>query len=188
MDKKNWIALGAPLVVAASLVVALPLGAQQVAVPKIAVINGERVIEDSEIGKEVFTQAQTAAEEWQARINVKREEVDGMVRQAQEQSITLNADAMARLRAEIEQGQVDLQRLNDDANRALDRLQLEAQDRINAQLIPAVERLAQQDGYDLILDSRITGMLYFSNSIDATDQFIELVNTVGSGTQQGGSR
>jgi Skp family chaperone for outer membrane proteins len=55
-------------------------------------------------------------------------------------------------------------------------MQGEAQERINAVLIPAVEQLATAGNYDLILDTRIEGILYFADAIDATDQFIVMVN------------
>ena len=60
----------------------------------------------------------------------------------------------------------------------------EAQVRINDILIPAVEQLANLEGYDLILDTRIDGILYFADAIDATDRFLTLVNAGGGTPQQ----
>lgn len=193
MKTRTWIALGLPVLVAATLVAALPSGAQQPmpttreaqASPlKIAVINGDRVIAESTVGKEVFDQAQRVADEWQARLEAAQQELDTMIRQGQEQAMTLNQAALNRLNTDIEERRVQLQRMQDDRNRELQRLQLTAQNQINAALVPAVERLAQQEGYDLILDSRITGMLYFSNAIDVTERFLVMVNEQTAPSQQ----
>ena len=71
-----------------------------------------------------------------------------------------------------------------DRDRALTRLAEQAQIRVNQVLIPAVERLATEDGYDLILDTRIQGILYFANRVDVTARYIELVNSGPQGSQQ----
>ena len=70
----------------------------------------------------------------------------------------------------------------------MNRFTTDAQNRINAQLIPAVERLAAEAGYDLILDTRVTGILYFADAIDATDRFIQMVNAQGGGPPPPGQR
>ena len=63
-------------------------------------------------------------------------------------------------------------------------MQQDAQDRINARLIPAVETLANEAGYDLILDTRMQGILYFADAIDATDRYIAIVNAADEAPNQ----
>ncbi len=184
MKLKTWIALALPLVIVVSLVLALPLGAQQATTLKIAVINGDRVIEESNIGRIVSEQAQARADEWTTRIEAKQAELNDVARQRQEQALTLNEDALIRLDADVEQKNVELNRLRDDANRDLQALSAQYQGQINAALVPAVERLATSGGYDLILDTRVQGLLYFSSALDVTDAFIAMVNEGSAGAQQ----
>jgi len=194
MKAKNRIACGVAFALAFGLAAVPVAGAQEVptqtpagpqqSVPlKIAVINGDRVLAESTIGQAVATESQGAMAEWNTRIQSKQAEIDTLVQQAQTQQLTLTQEALARIQASVEQLNVDLQRLRDDANRAFNQLGADAQVRINAVLIPAVEQLANQEGYDLILDTRVDGILYFADAIDATDQFLVLVNA-GSGSQQ----
>jgi outer membrane protein len=185
---------GACLAIVFSLATALPALAQTPAVPgaaaqqaqtlKIAVIDGDRVLEESNIGAQVSQDARAAAASWDVRIGEKQTEIDTLVAQAQQQQLTLTADAMGRMQQRIEQLNVDLQRLRDDAQRAMNRLGEEAQVRINAVLIPAVEQLANAEGFDLILDTRIQGILYFADAIDATDRYIAMVNANVPAPQQ----
>jgi Skp family chaperone for outer membrane proteins len=198
MKSFHWIASG--VLFAAVLVVGAPaFAAQDAAAPatqaaeqvrplKIAVINGNRVIAESNVGKAVQAEGEAANRDWESRIGAKQTELDTLVRQVQEQRLTLTEDALARMNAQAEQIQVDLTRLRDDANRAMNRFTTDAQNRINAQLIPAVERLAAEAGYDLILDTRVTGILYFADAIDATDRFIQMVNAQGGGPPPPGQR
>lgn len=191
MKATYWTVRGAGLALLASFALALPATAQEPATTpaqtpgattaqgrplKIAVINGNRALAESNIGSQVQQEAQASATDWDNRIRAKQGEIDALVAQAQEQRLTLTEEALGRMQAQIEQLQVDLQRLRDDAQRAMNRIQADAQDRINAVLIPAVERLAAAGGYDLILDTRVEGILYFADAIDATDEFIAMVN------------
>ena len=143
---------------------------------KVAVINGEQVLAESNIGRQVQAEAQAADADWQSRLEAKQAEIDALVQQGQEQRLTLNQQALDRLQGQIDQLQLDLQRLVQDRDRARLRLGEQAQLRINQVLIPAVERLAQENGYDLILDTRIQGILYFANRVDVTVRYLELVN------------
>jgi len=182
MKATNWILRAACIAPLVSLGLALPATAQTTpaAAPqralKIAVINGDRALAESNIGNQVQQEGQATATQWENRIRDKQAELDGLMAQAQEQRLTLTEEALARIQSNIEQLQVDLQRMRDDYQRAITRFGEEAQNRINAVLIPAVEQLANQEGYDLILDTRIQGILYFADAIDATDQFIVMVN------------
>ena len=191
MMARHQIVRGLGIAVVLSLVTALPVAAQTPAMQtpvavgqdgqplKIAVINGERVLAESNIGAQVSQEAQAAASQWDTRIRDKQTEIDTLVAQGQEQRLTLTDEALARIQQQIEQLNVDLQRLRDDAQRAMNLMAEEAQVRINDVLIPAVERLATAEGFDLILDTRIQGILFFADAIDATDRYIALVNGGG---------
>ena len=193
MKAKNRIACGVVFAFAVGLVAVpaagaqttttMPAGPQQTTGLKIAVINGDRVLAESSIGQTVATESQAAMAEWNTRIQAKQAEIDTLVQQAQTQQLTLTQEALARIQASVEQLNVDLSRLRDDAQRAYNQLGADAQVRINNVLIPAVEQLANQEGYDLILDTRVDGILYFADAIDATDRFLVLVNA-GGGSQQ----
>lgn len=183
MKAKDWIVRGACLAIVTSFAVVLPATAQTPAATtqegrplKIAVINGDRALAESTIGTQVQQEGQAVATDWETRIRTKQGEIDALVAQAQEQRLTLTEEALARIQTQIEELNVELQRLRDDYQRAINRFGQQAQERINAVLIPAVEQLAAQEGYDLILDTRIEGILYFADVIDATDQFITMVN------------
>jgi Skp family chaperone for outer membrane proteins len=198
MKSFHWIArgvlfaavfgVGAPVLAAQDTAAPAAQAAEQVRPLKIAVINGIRVLAESNVGKAVQAEGEAANRDWESRVRAKQTELDTLVRQVQEQRLTLTEDALARMNAQAEQLQVDLTRTRDDAQRAMNRFAMEAQNRINAQLIPAVERLAAEAGYDLILDTRLDGILYFADAIDATDRFIQMVNAQGGGQQPPGQR
>ena len=150
-----------------------------------AFINGDRVLTSSNIGNTARQTLEGSASQWTERITALTTELDTMQRQRQEQALTLNDSALARLNQDIEEKTVQLERMNADARRDLERLEQQITLDVNSQLGPLVEQFAAERGYDMIFDTaRLQGILYFSPSKDVTEDFMALVNSsVSGGTQ-----
>ncbi len=149
---------------------------------KVAVINGDLVLESSAIGRQAREQMEAEAVVWEERLAVLNSELEALTRQRQEQALTLNEAALTRLNQDIEEKQVQAQRLNDDARRELTRLEQQVTIDVNAQLGPLVDRFAEERGIDLIFDSaRAQGILYMGETLDLTGDFVSLVNAALAG-------
>lgn len=176
-------------VLGAALVASGWMAAPQAATPaNIAVINGEQVLGNSNVGQQARQRLEAAAADWEERISTATQELQALQRQRQEQALTLNEAALSRLNQDIEEKQVEVQRMNDDARRELGRLQDQITVEVNRQLGPLVDQFAADQNLDMIFDiSRAQSLLYFSNERDVTDQFLAVVNQQMSqeeGTQQ----
>ncbi len=74
-------------------------------------------------------------------------------------------------------------RMQDDARRTIERMQAQGTDEVNKVLIPALEQLAAEQGYELVFDTRLTqtgGVLFYSTKLDVTDAFIAKVDELAS--------
>lgn len=161
---------------------AWPTSAQQPG-QRIVLVNGDRVTSETQIGQAVRARITAAATDWQQRVETAQTELNTLVQNRSQQQLTLNADALAALNAQIEEKQVELDRIRQDAQRVLERMQNEAIDEVNQQLIPALEAMAGAEGYALVLDTRLAqigGLLYFSDTLDVTDDFIARVNAASN--------
>lgn len=179
MKMRNVLLQTVSLTIAVVVGAALPLNAQNSPAGRVVVVDGERVTAETQIGREVRTQVESAANNWQSQAEQLQAELQNLATSRQQQGLTLNAQALADLNTQIEAKQVALERLQDDARRQLDRLQGDGQQRINRVLVPVLERLATERGWDLVFDARLvqTGsMLHYSSSLDVTDEFIAGVN------------
>jgi len=175
------------LVVALVIGASMPLAAQNAASPKIVLVDGDRVTSETAVGRQIRDRIQAAAADWQQRVTAVQTELQTLAQNRQQQQLTLSADALAQLERDIEEKQVELQRLQDDARRSLERMQTQGTEQVNQVLIPALEALAAERGYEMIFDSRLTqtgGLLYFANSLDVTDAFIAKVNATAGTSQQ----
>ena len=179
MKMRNVLLQTVSLTIAVVVGAALPLDAQNAPVGRVVVVDGERVTAETQVGQVVRTEVESAANNWQSQAEQIQAELQNLMNRRQQQALTLRAQAMTDLNTEIEVKQVALERLQDDARRQLERLQIDGQQRINQVLVPVLERLAAERGWDLVFDSRLvqTGsLLHYSRSLDMTDEFIAGVN------------
>ncbi len=184
MKIRNVLLQTVSLTIAVIIGAALPLNAQNAPVGRVVVVDGERVTAETQVGQEVRRQVEAAATNWQLQSDQLETELQGLATSRQQQTLTLSAQAMADLNSQIEVKQIAIQRLQDDARRQLDRIQADGQQRINQVLVPVLERLAAERGWDLVFDARLvqTGsLLHYATNLDVTDEFIAGVNaTSGS--------
>lgn len=175
MKVSTTLVLTAALV-GSSLLAATPQTTESTSV---VVINGDRVLEGSNIGRQARERLEAAAAVWEERVDAVNAELSTLTRQRQDQALSLNEAALLRLNQDIEERQVQLQRLNDDARRELARLEQQVTVDVNTRLGPLIDQFASERNLDLILDSaRMQGLLYFKSSRDLTDDFLALVNSV----------
>ena len=152
----------------------------------VAVVDNDRVFDESIPGQEAAAQIQGSISEWRQRIAGLDEELNGMIANRAEQVATLDAEALEVLDVQIEQQRVDLQRLQTDAQREVDRFRDQVLVELEQTLAPLVGELAREHGYDIILNTQTPGLLYHSDAIDITDLLIGKANT--DGPQAAGSR
>lgn len=149
---------------------------EQPTVPRMAVVNGDRIIVESTVGQAAQARAQEITATWEGRVTAKRDELNALVARRQNEIETMTAASLAALNRQIEDIQLELNRLQEDANRELGRSGQRAQAEISARLMSALDLLARQQGYDVILDTRTQGLLWISEAVDATDQVLALMN------------
>ena len=179
MKIRNVLLQTVSLTIAVMIGAALPSDAQNAPAGRVVVVDGERVTAETQVGREVRTEVEAAASNWQTQSDQLQAELQTLATSRQQQALTLNAQALADLNSQIEGKQVAIERLQDDARRQLERLQADGQQRINRVLVPVLERLAAERRWDLVFDARLvqTGsMLHYASSLDVTDEFIAGVN------------
>ncbi len=154
---------------------------EQATVPRIAVVNGDRIIVESTVGQAAQARAQEITATWEGRVSAKRDELNALVTRRQDEIETLTAQTLADLNQQIDDAQLELNRLQEDANRELGRSGQQAQTDISARLMSALDLVARQHGYDVIFDTRTQGLLWISEAVDATDQVLALMNGSAGG-------
>jgi len=151
---------------------AASLSAQEPTAPtRIAIINVEAVVAEAREGKalteflqQVEAQARTGLETNATRIETLRQSAVGK-----------GPDELRTIQHQIEDLQRESQRLASDAERRAAKEQEETLQRINERLRPIVQQLIDENGFDLILNASVGGVLHASARVDLTPTVIVML-------------
>ncbi len=161
-------------IVAIVLAAALPAAAQGV---NIAVIDVQRVVTESDPGKEALQKLKLLQD---AKIDEGRalqQELTTMQEQMSKQRFTLSEERLAELSKQMEDGQIALQRFQDDAERELDEARRRELGGLEGRIIPVINEIGAERGFTLIFNKFQSGLVYADDTVDITDDVILRFNT-----------
>lgn len=143
------------------------------AIIKIGVINSQEVLEKSAEGKKVMSQLQDVDKRHQGELSRKDEEIRQLQTRLNTQRLTLTQEALMNLSADIEKKQTERKRYAEDSYREMQELTQRLFNRLQNELIPIIEQIGKEKGLDIIFDLNKSGAVYFSPTIDLTQEVIQ---------------
>ena len=166
-------------VLAAAALAAGPLSA---ALPQptgsVASVNNDRVFAESTMGQNASAQIEANFGGWQAQLSGLQQELQGLLQQRQSQAGLMTIEQLSRLDGDIEQKQVDLQRMQDDAQRQFATIRDSILAQLETAVLPEVAGLAQALGYMTVFNTQTPGVLFYDAAVDITDELIARLNTI----------
>jgi Skp family chaperone for outer membrane proteins len=145
--------------------------AQQVA--QLGVVDSQKVLENSAEGKRVMSQLQDRDKRNQAELSRRDEEIRELQTKLNTQRLTLTQEALINMTADLERKQTDRKRYFEDASRDMNELANRLFAQIQNELLPIIEALGKEKGLDMVFDLGRSGAVYFSPSIDLTQEVIQ---------------
>jgi Skp family chaperone for outer membrane proteins len=178
------------LFVAASVAAAAALASAQETAPAaaknphIAVVDLERVTQESLLGKSYSSQMEALNNEIEAEKNKKRNELQKMETdikalqdELEKQAALLSEDAAEKKRAEIVKKNRDREAYYEDGRAELERMSQKAQNQaqalnaeFQAKIQPLIESVVKAQGIDILLDRRLA--ISTSKAFDVTNEVI----------------
>ena len=149
-----------------------PLGFAQQTM-KIGVVNSQAVLESSVEGKRVMAQLQEKDKQNQADLAKMDEDIRRLETRLNTQRLTLTQEAMVQLSSDIEKKRTDRKRFAEDTLREMQDFTNRLFTKIQGELLPIIEQLGKDRGLDIILDLARSGAIYFSPTIDVTQDVIK---------------
>lgn len=155
-----------------------PMIALAQSTPKIAVVNFERAVVESVEGKKAAAKFNALVEEYRKKIEGKQKELDDMETRLRTQERALSETARADLTRNIQRGQTDLTRMNEDAQRELDGSRQELLRPISDIAAKILEAYAGEQAYTVIFDlsNPQTNIVYASDTLDVTTELIRRID------------
>jgi outer membrane protein len=173
-----------PLLVVALTALVSSFGATASAQMKMAVVDVQRAVMQSEDGlraqatlKKVFDSRQQELNKRQTDLQKQKEEID-------KQKTVLSQAALQKKVDDWQKEMVELQQTFVEYNKELEKKQKELTDPIFERVLGAIKRVAGQDGYDLVVD-RAT-VAFARGDLDLTDRVIQMSNGANAAAAPGG--
>ena len=140
---------------------------------KIAVVNIDRFQQTSKAFQKTAAVMRAKFEELQKKLDDERNILAKMEEDFKKQSMMLSLDAQEDKKRELERKRLYYKYLHDDFTQQMQESEVQAIQRIMRELEKVVEKLAEKEGYTLILERRTMGLIYYSKTVDITDRVVE---------------
>ena len=154
------------------LAAAAPLSFAQAAA-KIGVINSQEVLEKSAEGKKVIGRLQEKDKSNQAAVDKLDQEINALQTRLNTGRLTLSEEQLYNMNADMNKKQTDRKRIAEDASRDFQDLQVKLFNKVQSELIPIIDALGKEKGFDVILDLAKSGAVYFNPTVDVTEEVIK---------------
>lgn len=139
---------------------------------KIGVVNSQEVLEKSAEGKRVLAQLQDKDKRNQAELSRRDAEIQELQTRLNTQRLTLTPEALRNLTADLQRKQTERNRFYEDAGQEMNELADRLFQRIQNELLPIIEQMGKENGLDVIFDLGKSGAIYFSPTVDITQDVI----------------
>ena len=155
------------------MAVALPAAAQA----QVAVIDVQRVVTESDPGKEVMQKLRVLSDAKAQEGQTLQQELAALQDQFNKQRFTVSEMRQAEMSKEIEDKQIAIRRFQDDAQRELQEAQRRELGGLEERILPIIDQVGQERGMTLIFNKFQSGLVYADQTVDITDTVIQRFNT-----------
>src|SRR5664280_118673 len=139
---------------------------------KIGVIEVQKIVQESAVGKESLARVQKVQLAKQDDLAKRQKELRDMEQKIQDQGKALSEDAMEKLQKDYQAKALDLKRFQDDAQRK------ELGD-LEKRIMPVINEVAREQGYALVFNKFNSGLLFADDkSVDLTEAVITRFNSM----------
>jgi outer membrane protein len=144
----------------------------QGAVPKIAVIDIQRVMTESAPGRAALAELQAFARQQEAKLGAKRGEVRRLQTEMQAGRGTLPEEQLRDLQRQIEDQTRETKRMTEDMQREYTSRRDKALEGIDKQIVPLIQEMGREGGYTMIFRKFESGLLYAAEEVEITEAVI----------------
>jgi outer membrane protein len=162
------------------LLSALPLFAQTAG--QIAVIDAQKVVQNSEMGKKALAEVKALKDRKQQDIDQRQTGIQQMQDKLDKQKDILSAEAREKLTSDISKGITDLRRFREDSENEIQARLNSAIKVIEEKVLPIIQKLGNERGYAMIISR--DQLIYYSAKNDITDEVIKLFNSSAAAPAQ----
>lgn len=146
---------------------------------KVAVIDVDRLVSESPKGKAGRAEMEKLRDSKRAELEGQRQELVDLRKRIEDGRLSLAADKLQEMQEELESKAVALKRLEDDANREIQRKGEKLMAEIEKEILPLIQQTGKDQGYSVIFNKYQSGLLYADPAVDITQSVIDAMTAAG---------
>lgn len=141
---------------------------------KIGVINAQEIIEKTQKGKKVQAKLENLQKQKQQQL----EDMQKMIVQLQKdlESPALNRDTREKKTRELEDKRIDYNRFIQDTQKEMQAKSQQELLTLQKEIMPLIQQIGKAKGFSIIFDMTSSGIAYFDETIDVTDEVVKAVD------------
>jgi outer membrane protein len=144
---------------------------------KIGVINVERLVQESALGKEAFNRVKRLNDQKKEEGDKLSKELRDMEQKLADQGSALAEDKRDALQKSYQEKAIAFKRFQDDANRDLEAAQKKELGELERRVFPVINQVGKERGYTVVFNKFQSGLVYADDSVDITDEVLKVFNT-----------
>lgn len=172
---KRW---GAGVVFAAALCVA---GAARAEAVKIAVIDVNKILNESAVGKAAKKKIEVRYEEIKKRIEAKQDEAKKIKEEIDKQKILLGKEKLKEKEDALATRVSELRQMTQEGEKEMQTRQGEQTREVLKIIEGQLDKVVKAEKIDLVLDKTQGGVVHYVPALDITDRVLEMVNKENAG-------
>lgn len=161
------------LMVALGMLLVAPVFAQT-AITTVGVIDVQRVVQDSDVGKKALAEVKAVKDQKQKEIDSRQDSIQAMQEKLEKQKDILSPDAQEKLSNDIKKAVTDLRRYQEDSEADIQNRLNNALQNMEKQVLPIIQKMGTDKGYSVIISK--DALIYYNQKNDITDEVIRLFN------------
>lgn len=142
----------------------------------IHVVDLQRVISESVIGKAARSDMQEKVRKQQLRLQKQREEIKALQEELSKTAAVLSASALGKKREQLREKQIDFKRAAEDRQEELARDNQTELRSVLTKIREEIQALAVEENLEVVLEGDGRWVLYVDEDYDLTDRVIERLN------------
>ncbi len=160
--------------------IALPGLAQSSAPSRVAVINVQRVLLESNQGKVAREKLEKVATQKQTQAQAMRTELENLEKEISTKRLSLSQDKLEEMTKSYDEKKISLQRFAQDADRELKAEEQRTLLDLEKSIRPVIDQIGKEMGFALIFNKLESGLVYASDAVEITDTVIKRYNESGA--------
>lgn len=140
---------------------------------KIAVIDTQKIVMSSQLGKKGLADLKKIQEQKEGELRTRQQELKDLQDKISQGRLSLAEDKIIEMQKQLEDKVIAVRRLQDDATRELDKKRDELLASIDQRVMPVINQVGKEQNYTLIFRKFESGLIYADEATDITDTIIQ---------------